>query len=257
MTRIAVGQMEGRTLAEAPESLAVARSLVVEAAAQGAQIVVLPEGCYPGYVLGSAQAGREALAQGPDPVAAFGEMAADGAVTLVAGLVLDTPEGLLNAAVTFGPDGTVLATVAKRFLWHFDHEWFIAGSESPVAETDHGKVGALVCADARQPAITAEMVGEGAALICDPTAWVTSTPHSPSNIQPEFLIQARCIENGVVMACASKAGFEGPTVAYTGRSMIVNADGEVLAEAPTRGDAVMAADVDLDGLPRPLSLIHI
>lgn len=243
--------MEGRTLDQAPESLEVCRGLVAEAASGGAEVVVLPEGCYPAYVLGSAEAGREALAAGPVPEEAFGVLAAEHGVTLVAGLVLDSPRGLLNAAVTFGPDGAVLARTAKRFLWHFDHSWFVAGEESAVVDVPFGRVGALVCADARQPAIARGMMGEGAGLICDPTAWVTSTPGAPHNIQPDFLIQARCIENGIVMACASKAGFEGPTVAYAGRSMIVGPEGDVLAEAPERGDMLVSADVSLDGLPRP------
>ncbi|HLF98913.1 MAG TPA: nitrilase-related carbon-nitrogen hydrolase [Acidimicrobiia bacterium] len=251
VTRVAVCQLGGRTLEEAPESLDACRELVAEAASMGAQVAVLPEGAYPAYVLGSAEAARAVLADGPDPIDAFGAMAAAHAVTLVAGIVVDAPVGLLNAAVTFGPDGRVLAQTAKRFLWHFDREWFAAGDDSPVAETAVGRVGALVCADARLPEIARTLAVRGAALVCDPTAWVTSTPGSPSNIQPEFLVAARCIENGFVMACASKCGFEGPHVAYAGRSMIVGPDGSVLAEASVDREEVVVADVDLSGLPRP------
>lgn len=249
--RVAVGQQEGRTLERAAEALDACRWLVAEAAGHDADVVVLPEGAYPAYVLGSAEAGREALAAGPDPLEAFAALAREHEVTLVAGLVLDTADGLWNTAVTFGPDGVVLARTAKRFLWHFDARWYVPGRESPVVETPDGSLGALVCADARVPEITRSMTVRGAALVCDPTAWVTSTPGAPSNIQPEFLVPARCIENGIVMACASKCGFEGTTVAYTGRSMIVGPDGDVLAEASTDAEEVVWADVSLEGLPRP------
>ncbi len=249
--RVAVGQQRGRTLAEAADALRSCRALVADAASYDADIVVLPEGAYPAYVLGSAEAGREALAAGPDPLETFGALAAEHRVTLVVGLVLDSPRGLQNAAVTFGPDGAVLARTAKRFLWHFDARWYVPGDESPVVETPRGSIGALVCADARMPEIARSMAVRGAGLVCDPTAWVTSTPGAPSNIQPDYLVAARCIENGIVMACASKCGFEGSTVAYTGRSMIVGPDGDVLAEASVDAEEVVWADVSLDGLPRP------
>lgn len=251
MPRIAVVQLHGRTLAEAPDSLVACESLVGEAAADGADVVVLPEGAYPAYVLGSAAEARAVLAAGPDPVTAFGSLAAEHRLTLVAGLVVDSPRGLLNAAVTFGPDGSVVSQSAKRFLWHFDSEWFVAGRDSAVGQTPVGSVGALVCADLRLPEIARVLSLRGAALVCQPTAWVTSTPGAPSNIQPEFLVSARCFENGVVMACASKSGFEGPSVAYAGRSMIVGPDGVVIAEASVAGEEVVLADVDLGGLPRP------
>lgn len=249
--RVAVAQQQARTLAEAPAALGACRSLVAEATGQGADVVVLPEGAYPAYVLGSAEAGRAALAAGPDPLETFGALAREHRVTLVAGLVLDSPEGLVNAAVTFGPDGGVLGRTSKRFLWHFDARWYVPGHESPLVDTAWGPLGSLVCADVRIPEITRSMAVRGAGLVCDPTAWVTSTPDAPSNIQPEFLVAARCIENGIVMACASKCGFEGPTVTYTGRSMVVGPDGEVLAEASTDREEVVWADVSLDGLPRP------
>lgn len=246
-------QLRGRELAEAPAALDACRGLVVESARAGAEVVVLPEGAYPAYVLGSAEAGRVALAAGPDPLEAFGAMARAGAVTLVAGIVTeDGGGGLHNSAVAFGPDGAEIGRTAKRFLWDFDARWFTPGVDSPVWDTPVGRVGALVCADARLPEIPRLLAVRGAALICDPTAWVRTSPGPPGNIQPDFLIAARAIENGVVVAAASKTGGEGGTE-YVGRSMIVGPDGTVLAQAGGGPDdeEIAVADVDLGGLPRP------
>jgi predicted amidohydrolase len=44
MTRVAVAQLAGRTLDEAPTALEACRALVAAAAADGAEVVVLPEG---------------------------------------------------------------------------------------------------------------------------------------------------------------------------------------------------------------------
>lgn len=260
MTRLAVCQLGGRPLDDAAGNLAACRALVVEAGRAGAEIAVLPEGAYPAYVLGSAEAARAVLAAGPDPIEAFGAMARAARLTLVAGLVRDEDGRLFNSAVAFSPQGTVIGSVAKRFLWHFDAVWFAAGPspeetrlsrDSPVWSTPVGPVGALVCADARLPEISRILALRGAALVCDPTAWVTSRALAPTNIQPEFLIAARALENGVAVAAASKCGFEGDTVAYVGRSVIVGPDGVVVAEAGVHDEGVVVADLDLRGLPRP------
>jgi predicted amidohydrolase len=251
MTRIAVCQLAGRDLAYAPSNLAACMRLVTEAGRRGAEIAVLPEGAYPGYVLGSADRARAAIAAGPEPLATFGALARRERLTLVAGIVVEAPGGLHNAAITFGPDGAVLGVTAKRFLWHFDADWFVAGDDSPVVVAAPATIGAMVCADARLPEIARTLAVRGAALICEPTAWVTSRPGEPTNSQPEFLVAARAIENGVVVAAASKCGFEGDTVAYAGRSMVVGPDGEVLVEASIDREEVVVADVDLSGLPAP------
>jgi predicted amidohydrolase len=251
MTRIAVCQLAGRPLVEASAALDACRRLVEEAGRAGAEVAVLPEGAYPAYVLGSAEAARAVLARGPDPLEAFGAMARSAGVTLVAGLVVEDSAGLRNAAVVFAPTGAVVGYTAKRFLWHFDTRWFAAGCDYPVWDSAVGPLGALVCADARLPEIARTLAVRGAGLVCDPTAWVTSTPAAPWNPQPDFLVSARALENGVVVAAASKCGFEGEAVAYAGRSMIVGPDGAVLAEASVGGEEVVVADVDLSGLPRP------
>ena len=244
-------QLAGRPLVEAAAALRACRVLVEEAGHTGAEVAVVPEGAYPAYVLGSADAARAALAKGPDPLEAFGAMARAAGLTLVAGLVLEDPVGLRNAAVAFGPDGTVIGRTAKRFLWHFDTRWFEPGCDYPVWDSAVGPLGALVCADARLPEIARTLAVRGAGLVCDPTAWVTSTPGTPWNPQPDYLISARALENGVVVAAASKCGFEGEAVAYAGRSMVVGPDGVVLAEASVDAEEVVVADVDLTGLPRP------
>jgi len=138
---------------------------------------------------------------------------------VVVGLVLEragtaangtVKPGLENAAVLIDADGIVRAQAAKRFLWHFDREWFVAGDESPV---EMG-VGMLVCADARLPEIAVDLAGRGARIIANPTAWVTSLPPPEgTNSQAEFLWRVRAFENRVVGVAATKVGTEADTSA--------------------------------------------
>jgi len=59
------------------------------------------------------------------------------------------------------------------------------------------------------------------------------------------LIAARAREFGVPFVCADKSGLELGAVSYVGSSRIVRANGSVAAEAPTIGDAVVAARLTL------------
>ena len=248
LRRIACAQVEARNIGEASRSLGEALAMVAAAGAAGADICVLPEGTYPAYVLGSADAGRAALDAGPDPIATFGDAARSAGLDLIAGIVVDSPEGLLNAAVHFGPDGRVRSRAAKQLLWHFDREWFAPGSPAQVS----GGVGMLVCADGRMPEIAGGLVRGGATLLVNATAWVTTMPPPEgTNVQAEVLWRVRALENGVAAAAATKVGTEAGVAIYSGRSQIVAADGSVVAIASPTEPELLVADVDVPDVARP------
>jgi predicted amidohydrolase len=247
--RIACAQLEARDLSDAPTALEEALAAVAAAGRAGAQLCVLPEATYPAYVLGSAAAARHVIAAGPDPLAAFADAARQAGCAVVVGLVLEAAgeRGLENAAVLIDATGTVRSRTAKRFLWHFDREWFVRGRESPVHELDgRTGVGMLVCADARLPEIGVDLAGHGARIIANPTAWVTSMPPPEgTNSQAEFLWRVRALENHVVGVAATKVGIEADTVIYAGRSQIVAADGCVIAMASATAPELLVADVEV------------
>jgi predicted amidohydrolase len=240
--RVACGQLAAHELRDAASALDEALAVVAAAGSAGAELCVLPEATYPAYVLGSAVAAREVIAAGPDPLVAFADAARGAKCAVVVGLVLEGPRGLENAAVLVDANGSVRARTAKRFLWHFDREWFVPGSDSPVEMS----VGMLVCADARLPEISTDLAERGARIIANPTAWVTSLPPPEgTNSQAEFLWRVRALENRVVAVAATKVGIEAETVIYAGRSQIVATDGRVLAMASATEPELLVADVDI------------
>ncbi|HEY5014223.1 MAG TPA: carbon-nitrogen hydrolase family protein, partial [Acidimicrobiia bacterium] len=250
--RVAAAQLAAHDLDDAATALAEALAAVAEAGRAGAELCVLPEATYPAYVLGSAAAARAAIAQGPDPVAAFTDAARRASCAVVVGLVLEGSPGLENhglenpglenAALLIDASGTVRIHAAKRFLWHFDRSWFVPGPASEVS----GEVGILVCADARLPEIGADLAARGARIIANPTAWVTAAPPPEgTNSQAEFLWRVRALENGAVAIAATKVGTEAEAVMYAGRSQIVAADGEVVALASATEPELLVAEVEL------------
>lgn len=240
--RVACGQVEARDLADAPRALDEALAMCDAAGAVGAELFVLPEGTWPAYVMGSTEAARAALAAGPDVEAAFANKAREYSMTIVVGLVIDSPAGLLNAAVHIDSTGMTRARTAKRFLWHFDRSWFAPG---PPGEVVDG-VGTLVCADGRLPEISRGLVDRGAQLLVNSTAWVTSfAPPMGVNAQAEFLWRVRAIEGGVPAIAATKVGTEAGVCTYSGRSQIISADGTVVAIASATDAEVLVGEVDV------------
>jgi predicted amidohydrolase len=234
--------VEARDLSDAAVALAEAVAAVRAAGAAGADLCVLPEGTYPAYVLGSADAARKALASGPDARAVLGAEARRAGLELVAGLVVDSPDGLLNAALHFGRDGDVRNRVAKRFLWHFDNAWFVPGGRSSVVDG----LGVLVCADGRLPEIAGDLASQGARLLVNSTAWVVSQP-SPTgtNVQAEFLWRVRALECGCAAVACTKVGTEAGIAMYAGKSQAVASDGTVVALASSTDPELLVCELEV------------
>ena len=226
-------------------------------------LIVAPEASYPAYYLHSRAAYEAArlLADG-EVEATLAARAARHGTTIVVGLVQRTPGGKLrNQAVCFGPSGEVLTRTAKRFLWHFDTEWFEAGwfepgEEASVIEIGAARGGLFVCADGRLPEIPRALAAAGAELLIDPTAWVSSGRDAAalSNPQVDYMLAARAIENGVWVVAADKVGVEACSIVYAGRSGVVDPVGRWRVQAPSDAPGIIRASIDLDevrGAPVP------
>jgi predicted amidohydrolase len=221
---------------------------VEEAAVLGAKLIVLPEGTVPGYVLGAAPVPEEQLNVAATALAAIARRFA---CTIVYGGAKNAFRNTYNAAIVIGPSGEEIGYAAKQFLWHFDRHWFAPGSALEPIDTPLGRLGLLVCADGRIPTIAATLVDRGAEILVMPTAWVTSgrDPRVLENVQADLMIGVRARENGVPFVAANKCGFERESVAYCGKSTLVDASGSFVARASERSEEILFAELEL-GMPR-------
>ncbi len=125
--KVALAQME-IALGDVERNVATAQRMAAKAAAQGADLLVLPELWSTGYDLARADAYAAALGQG-----AFGLMAdlAKEAGLYVAGTALETnPQGLpFNTAALYTPDGELAGAYQKVHLW------------APLGEVEHMTAG--------------------------------------------------------------------------------------------------------------------
>ncbi len=247
MPRIAIAQLPGVALSDWRQTLTQIDAAIARAAELQAEIVLLPECAFPAYYLGSIDAYRQARRTGlPSSQELLTRIAGHCRTLHLAvciGYVEERGGHLFNAATLLGTDGAPLLTHRKCFLWDFDHDCFTPGDKLDTADTPYGRIGLLICADARQPEIAHTLVRRGARLLLQPTAWVNAgTAEQPWNPQPEFLIPTRARELGVPIASASKWGPEGPTC-FVGSSLIVDHAGRTLAQCPPDASVVAIAEV--------------
>jgi deaminated glutathione amidase len=230
---------------------AAADRLTREAAAQGAELVVLPEKWNRLAEAEEMLAGAEPL-DGPSITWAR-ELARELRIDLVAGSIVEHAEGPaekgFNTSVHAGPDGEVQAVYRKLHL--FDVE--VAGTvyresdtEQPGEEIvlshlgDGTGLGLTVCYDLRFPELYRILTVRGARILTVPSAFTLATTRD----HWEVLLRARAIENQAFVVAANQFGAHPPGHRSGGRSMIVDPWGLVLAQAAD-GESAIVADLDL------------
>jgi deaminated glutathione amidase len=228
-------------------NLAAAERLVREAAADGAELVALPEK-WNLLAAGPDQlAGAEPL-DGPSLSAARG-WARELGIHLLAGSVSEEGgEKAFNTSVMIGPGGEDLAVYRKIHMFDVDaggvsyresaHEQ--GGSEVVTAPVGELVAGLTVCYDLRFPELFRILALGGARLITVPSAFTAATGRD----HWEVLLRARAIEDQVFVLAPNQVGKAPPHYESFGHSAIVDPWGVVLAAAPDE-ECFAAADLDL------------
>jgi predicted amidohydrolase len=216
----------------------------VAAAAADAELLVVPEGTMPAYVLG--EPGIDGAAP-QEAIEGLRAIAQANRCVIVAGVAKAVDRELRNSAIVIDADGSTAGRADKIFLWHFDRKWFAPGDELTPIRTSLGVLGVMICADGRMPGIGRALVDAGAELLVMPTAWVTSGRNAAAleNVQADLLAQVRAFENNVPFVAANKCGVENTMVAYCGKSQIVDRDGSVIALASERNEETLSATLSL------------
>ena len=247
--RAAAAQLRASRLTDPAGALTDIHGAIDRAAEQGVELLVLPECAYPAYALGSVGAYRAAGVIDNDVfIAELSSRAERHAMHLVCGFVEDRGAALANAAAVIDDRGRVLGIHRKTFMWGDDNGIFAPGDAIVPIKTRWGKIGIVICAEARAPETVAALAAQHAGLICTPTCWVNvaRTPGEFYNPQPDFLIRARAREFAVPFVCANKFGTETPELGYCGHSLIVDHTGRTLADAPPDEAAIISAEVAMN-----------
>ncbi|MEX0972813.1 MAG: carbon-nitrogen hydrolase family protein [Solirubrobacterales bacterium] len=242
-------------------NLAAAERQVRAAAADGAELVALPEKW-------NLLASGEATAAGAEPLdgpslSAARAWARELGIHLLAGSIAELGDGrrdetgagatsrrAFNTSVLIGPDGEDLAAYRKIHLFdvaaggveYRESEHEQPGSEIVSAPLGELELGLTVCYDLRFPELYRILAVRGAHLIAVPSAFTAATGRD----HWEVLLRARAIENQVFVLAPNQAGEAPPRYSSHGHSAIVDPWGELLAAAGgSATECFVAADLDL------------
>lgn len=163
----------------APGRLERAAALIAKAASAGAVVVALPELFNTGYQYSPA---NYALAEPLDgaTVQWMKAQTAQYNIYLAGTLMLRENGDIFNAALLVAPDGR-LWRYDKRTAWAWEHAYFREGNGSiTVADTEHGKLGMLICWDSAHSNQWQDYAGKVDAML------VLSCPPKMSNFDLIF-----------------------------------------------------------------------
>jgi predicted amidohydrolase len=238
--RVAVAQLDPK-LGEKERNLEACLARLEEAAAAGAELLVLPECAIPGYMFDSVDEAMPFAEEIPGPsTETLAEACARLDVYVVCGLLERDDDRLRNAAVFVGPDG-LIGSYRKTHLPFLGVDRFtVPGDELPVYDTPLGRIGVEICYDLRFPEATRTLALKGADVIAHPTNFPVA-----ARIQTELITVARAAENRIFLLTANRVGKER-TGEFCGWSQIVDPYGKRLAEAGETGEALLVADVDVE-----------
>ncbi|WP_455206140.1 carbon-nitrogen hydrolase family protein [Kaarinaea lacus] len=255
-TKVAAIQMaSGPNIAA---NLIEAKRLISNAAAAGAQLVVLPENF---GLMGMKETDKvEAREQdGEGEIQSFlSKQARKNNIWLVGGtvpLVAQDDNKVRAACLVYDNQGNRVARYDKTHLFdvrlvatgdqYVESETIEPGDEILVVDTPFAKVGVAVCYDLRFPELFRNMLAHGVEVIVVPSAFTAIT----GKAHWEVLVRARAIENLSYVVAADQGGYHVNGRESYGDSMIVDPWGHIL-DRLSHGSGVVMADIDLDYIHR-------
>lgn len=235
-------------LCDSAANTAKACGMIAEAAAQGADLVVLPELFSTGYQLNIVGPRISELAEPVDgsTVRALQEAASKAGCYVIAGLALthELPGVPYNSAVLIDREGSVAGVYDKQHLWALERFYFRSGCESPVFDTDFGRIGIMICYDMGFPEVARMLTLQGAEIVVCPSAWCEED-HDVWDINAP----ARALENTVFVAAVNRYGREDDLY-MGGHTLMCGPRGTVIAELFDESEGVLHVEIDLDEVVR-------
>lgn len=227
-----------------PANFAKVRKLLTEAAPAKASLVVLPEMFATGFGMNTDVI---AEAYGGPTEQFLADTAREFGVCLLAGAAMRGQDGQArNKALVFSPTGKLLALYAKMRLFTpgGEAEHYTAGQHPVTFRWGDWTVSPFICYDLRFPEVFREAAGTHR-----PELFAVIANFPEKRVQHWVrLLQARAIENQAYVVGANRVGSD-PYYTYSGRSVIIDPQGEILADAGNC-EGCVSAQLDLAGLRR-------
>ena len=225
-----------------PANCKKVRRLVSEAAPQKNSLVVLPEMFATGFSMNTASI---AETYGGPTEQFLASLAKEFEVYVLGGGAMKGRDGRArNKALVFSPVGELVTFYAKMrpFTPGGESEHYAAGEKATVFNWGDWKVAPFVCYDLRFPELFRSV-----ALTHQPELFAVIASWPEKRIGHWLrLAQARAVENQAYVIAVNRVG-KDPYYHYPGRSVVVDFNGEILADAGDR-EGCVGASLDLEVL---------
>jgi predicted amidohydrolase len=229
------------------------RHWVAQAAAEGSQLVTLPEN----FSFMGEEARKRELAEHldgafPGPIlTTLSESAAKHGVWVLGGGMperSEDPARPYNTSVLVDARGALVASYRKVHLFDVtlhdgtslrESAAASAGAEAVTAEILGVQVGLSICYDVRFPELYRRLLDQGARVITVPSAFTVTTGKDHWHV----LLRARAIENQVYVLAPAQHGKHPRGRSTYGKALIVDPWGEVIAQC-SEGEGMASAWLD-------------
>ncbi len=243
------------------ENIARAEYLVRDAAAQGAQVILLQELFETPYFCQIENAAHYALAtevENNRAVSHFRHVARELGIVLPVSFYERRNNALFNSVAVIDADGSLLGVYRKSHIPDgpgYEEKFYFSPGDTGfmVWNTRYGRIGVGICWDQWFPEAARCMALMGAELLFYPTA-IGSEPLDgtiDSRDHWQMCMRGHAAANLVPVVASNRIGKEsegGSTIDFYGSSFIAGPQGNLLKEADRMTETVLVQAFDLDQL---------
>ncbi len=214
------------------------------AAAAGADWVVTPELCIPGYLF-MREIGSDWILPQPDAwTQGYCQLVKELGLTVF----LSHPERnvatdqMFNTVFVINGNGEIIGKHRKIKALRGAEGWSTAGQEINPINCEGIRVGILICADAYQNEVAQTLKDKGAELLVSPVSW------GPGQCAPDGEWEQRTVDNNLPIMVCNRSGVERDELDYRRAESVVAKNGRRLLEATSDRSVALTFDWDLDAM---------
>jgi N-carbamoylputrescine amidase len=258
--KVTIGLIQTACSADPAANLKNTLAAAQRAAKQGAQIICTQELFRSQYFCQTENHENFKLAESiPGPTTkAFQKLAKENRAVVIASLFEKRASGVYhNTAAIIDADGSLLGLYRKMHIpddpLYYEKFYFTPGDLGFRAwQTQHGKIGVLVCWDQWYPEAARLTAMQGAEILFYPTAigWhpAEKSEHEKQHSAWETIQRSHAIANGCYVAVPNRVGHEkldGDGIRFWGQSFVAGTSGEILVKAGAKKEETLLVELDL------------
>lgn len=245
-----------------PRNLDTAETLIRQAAAQGAGLILIQELFAAPYFCIEERPDYFSLAQPFEDhplIARFADLARELNVVLPCPYFERAGQAFFNSCAMIDADGRILGQYRKTHIPQgpgYEEKFYFSPGETGyrVWDTAAGRVGLAICWDQWFPECARSMALMGAEILLYPTAIGSEPPAPDYDSQPhwETCMRGHAGSNIMPVVASNRIGREvapgGREVTFYGSSFIADQTGQLVAKASRDAQDVITARFDLDAI---------